>query len=117
MSCIWIGLINALKLKITANDLLLYLQKNNKETKNVLWNGQCLTTKEHKESISRIKSINSVNEEYDCSACDPLLLLIAELYNVSIIHNYNNSIIKYENIDYPNKYIIVYSNFFHFWSS
>src|SRR4051794_37603465 len=90
MTCVWDGLIKALKLNCQPKDLLKKVKKHNIKTKNVLWNNQPLTKQNYKENIKRIKAIKKkeINDGrgYDCSSCDPLLFLIAQLFKISIVH-------------------------------
>ncbi len=73
------------------------LKKNNKYTTNVLCNDIELTKKQYEENFERINKIKKINNGYDCSSCDPLLLLICEIYEVNIIHHFNGITIKYLN--------------------
>jgi hypothetical protein len=116
MTCVWTGIINALKLKFTPLELLKHVQDHNIKTNDILWNGQILTDRMYEENIEWIKSIdpNNINHGYDCSTCDPLLFLIAQLYNVSIKHNYNNTMIHYLNKNYQNNIINFISDRGHF---
>ncbi|AYV78317.1 MAG: hypothetical protein Edafosvirus9_31 [Edafosvirus sp.] len=118
MSCVWNGIISALKLNMRPLDLLQLVQEKNIETVDVVWNNQELTKQNYTENMERIKSISprEISCGYDCSSCDPLLLLIAQIFNVSIIHNYNNVIINYTNKKYPYNKINVASNNNHFWN-
>lgn len=126
MSCIWEGLIKALRLKkiktidkqnvlITPNILLNILQKENRDTPDMRWNGQILNEQLQNDNMQHISSLDhDTKNGYLCSTCDPLLLLIGQIYNVSIEHKYINTIIFYENIT-SNKKICVKSNKSHFW--
>jgi hypothetical protein len=117
MTCVWDGLISALKLRFRPAELAEFVKEHNIPTKNVLWNGKPLTDKQYQEHIDRIKEIDVkvIHQGYDCSSFDPLLFLISELFETCIIHNYMKSQIIYYNIKHPNKQIIVHSNNRHFW--
>lgn len=116
MTCVWNGLINALSLNMKAKDLLKHVQENNIKTSDITWNGEVLTEKNYTENIEWIKCIKEteIYHGYDCSTCDPLLFLIAQIYNVSIHHNYNGIMIKYINKKYADKVINVMSTRGHF---
>lgn len=64
----------------------------------VLWNGEQLTKQQLKENMEHITSfdIKSIHRGYDCSCCDPFLILISKLFEVNIYHTYNGVLIKYE---------------------
>lgn len=117
MTCVWDGLIKALKLKYRPIDLMNHVKTNNRETKNVVWNDIELTEKQYTENMERIKELNpaTIGHGYDCSSFDPLLFLIAELYDTTIVHNYIRTQITYKNKKFPDKKIIVHSNERHFW--
>jgi len=116
MTCVWTGLINALKLTIRPHELLKHVQENNQETEDITWNGEEITKKMKTENVEWIKSIkeSEICHGYDCSVCDPLLFLVAQLYNTSIYHNYNGTMIKYINKKFPNAIINVTSDRRHF---
>lgn len=111
MSCVYDRIIKELKLKKTTPDKLLkYLQKNNKLTTNVLWQYEELSTKQLQENYNRIKEISNTDQGYDCSTCDPLLLLICELYCVSITHTFSDSMVVYTNINANSKKRLIISS-------
>lgn len=98
MSCVYDSLIKKLKLKKTnPTSLVEYLKENNTETIDTTWNGNFLTEQEMKDNKERISNIKGTNKGYDCSTCDPLLLLVCQIYDVSIYHNFNGTEISYEN--------------------
>ena len=59
-----------------------------------------ITSKSMNENREHILSFDSttINRGYDCSTCDPFLLLISELFEVDISHDYNGNIISYKSI-------------------
>lgn len=101
MTCVWDGLIKKLKLKSTPASLMTKMQLSNKITENVMVNGVELTDKQKEENYQWIKNLShkSINKGtgYNCSTCDPLLILVAELYNVTIVHQYCSYKIVYTN--------------------
>ena len=59
---------------------------------------------------------NTVNDGYYCSTFEPILFLLVEYLNITIIHDYNKNIIKYSHKK-NNRYTIhIYSNHNHCWS-
>ena len=102
MSCFWIGLINAIdiesfqKLGYTKKDrpspgeFIQLLKSHVVRTSQVKWNGNSLSAKELDENFEHVKSLNihSVNQGYDCSSCDPILLLVFQILRRNIEHNY-----------------------------
>jgi len=115
MTCVWDAIIKKLNLKTTPEGLLQKIKNKNIKTIDILWNGQELSDQTMEENIERIKSIKKIKDGYDCSACDPLLLLIAQLYNRTIIHKYRGVTIKYTNKNNPKKILEFTSNTEHFW--
>lgn len=47
--------------------------------------------------IKLIKIEDFRSNGYDCSSCDPLLLLVSQLFVVNIVHNFNGANIEYMN--------------------
>lgn len=94
--------------------MLCHLKQNNTLTRNVLWNGNVLDDQELQEHYTRIENTEISRYGYECSSCDPLLCLVAQLYNVNIIHNFNGTRIKYTNINHT-KTLKFKSNKIHFW--
>lgn len=89
-------------------------------TKNVKWNNSKLTEQQLEENLLAIRNYNidNINDGYDCSICDPFLLLVCELFKVDIIHNFigNDLIYEYDVKQNTNKKIIKFaSNHGHFW--
>lgn len=140
MTCFWDGITTALlKQQIIPNNsprnahsLIKYLKENNKKTINVTWNDEKLTQKQLQENYDHINEIKSetINHGYDCSTFDPFLFLIAEHFQVDIIHKYCNSPIKYtyiptvdckiiydKQISKVKKTLTVASNRSHFWAT
>ena len=133
MTCFWQGIINALKDKIlllhnsavsnklkslTPQQTILILKKYSTPTIDVLWNDQPLSNKQYDENMQRIETlnINTINQGYDCSTCEPFLLLISQLFCVNIEHDYNGSLVTYTNIQNKDNYLIKFkSNKGHFW--
>ncbi len=126
MSCFWDSLVQSIsqqdKTQFFNNDLTLQnfvntLKNNNILTHNVICNDQSLSEqflKENKEAINTY-DIKTIYNGYDCSTCDPFLLLLSEFLNIEIQHNYNNTLIIYKNT-INNKYIIkIQSNNNHCW--
>lgn len=130
MSCFWDGNLKALKKKTNylqkhnikspnnfrAKQFAKYLQDNSVKTCDVLCNEQKLTREQIKENMEWIKSYNvqNVKQGYDCSTCDPFLLLISQLFRVNIEHDYDGTLIKYQNVNNDAETIYVSSNKKHF---
>lgn len=98
MSCVWDSITTGLKLirsdHISIQELHKFIKDNNKKTPNVKINGFILTEKEMAENMEHIKSINDIHNGYWCSTSDPLLCLVAELYNINIVHMYGSTILN-----------------------
>lgn len=121
MSCFWDTLIN----KINKNDIHNALKinninpttfakeliKKNKLINTILVNNKEITNNQQKENYKHINfyDIETINNGYDCSTFDPFLILIADLFSITINNNYNNNIIIYKPIAYS-RYNIKISN-------
>jgi len=114
MSCFWDSLLQKINKGDLQNkninnpqDLVEYLQKNNVITDNVLWNDESLSTKQMEENKEHISDYDkaTMGQGYLCSTCDPFLLLICELFEITIKNNYNGTQITYKN-KIKNNYII-----------
>ena len=118
MSCFWDAVLNKLKIedftkfnysgKPGPKEFADLLKKHNKITDNVLWNSQLLTKKQCDENYEHIQDYQSsqVTQGYDCSICDPFLILICELFIININHIYLGN-----KIDYTNKKNVFNNNY------
>ena len=115
MTCFWDGLRQGLKLNNSNKDFITYLQSNNKKVDTILWNNESLTKQQIDENYQHIKDFDMryICNGYDCSICDPFLILITELYQVNINHNFNGYIMTYSKSNNTTT-IYVSSNLEHF---
>ena len=134
MSCFWKGILNGIDLdhfrtifpqykkdwKPRPTDFVYLLKDNVKPTYNVKCNGKALTDNEIKENIEWIKNIDPtrISDGYYCSTCDPVLLLISEIFKMDIIHHYKENTIIYSYNGYRqiDKTLKVGSDDRHFWA-
>ena len=134
MTCFWRGIIAEIdsesfknifgytkSLKTSPEEFINLLKSQAVLTSQVKWNGSFLTHKEMKENFEHIKSLDTrlINQGYDCSSCDPVLLLICQLSKRNIEHNYlQKYLIKYQHanptIEQP---LCFASNQGHFWNT
>ena len=108
MTCFWDGILQSLsnddfqfafKTNKSNNKILISLLKdNNKKTTRVMWNKKKLTEKQMDDNYEHVQNFNieSIYGGYLCSSCDPFLLLVSEVFNVNIDHDYCGNGIKYE---------------------
>jgi hypothetical protein len=131
MTCFWNGIISALSVdrmklvlkhsknvKPTPSEFVQLLKNQNTMTPDVSWNGNTLKKQELDENYEMIKTFDnkSISRGYDCSSCEPFLLLVAELFKISINHNYNKTMIRYVNKTNTSKQQLNFaSNKGHFW--
>ena len=125
MTCYWDGLLRSLDQEdltllnsnknINNIDFILLLKKNNKLCENVKWQNNFLSKKLLEENYEMIKDFNenNINQGYDCSSCDPFMILLCELFKININYDYNGNNIQYM-IDNSRKTIKYSSNQSHF---
>ena len=113
MACFWISLTKLIlhpklaikreKFNLNNNlqpiNVIKFLKEKNMLTPNTLWEGFCLTEKQQQENIEHIKEydIKDINLGYLCSVCDPFIILITELFEITIKHTYLQKKITYSN--------------------
>ena len=116
MTCFWQGLIKALSVNTTPALLIKHLQDNNQVVKDVLWQTKELSYNERYQHYVAVKNYDAStkNNGYLCSSCDSFLLLVAELFRITIVHDFNNTKIAYEHKN-PVKKVQVSSDTGHFW--
>ena len=116
MTCFWDGIRNGLNINKSNLEFILYLKSNNTKDLHIICNDCNLIEKQLDENFQHINEYNenNINNGYDCSSCDPFLILICHIYNININHNYNGFLIKYIN-NYDYKTILFQSNSNHFW--
>ncbi len=105
MTCFWKGILNGLNKYIfsynlktqTPRDLIYILKKYATVTTNVTCNGEYPKHNQLKENLKSIHEldINKIYDGYQCSAFDPYLFLVSQLFIVNIEHNLNNTKIRY----------------------
>lgn len=120
MTCFWVGILSSLSLETTntyITTFIKYLKQHNKKTNIILWNDQFLSDKELDENFQAISNLNEndIHNGYLCSTFEPVLFLVADLFNTCIHHNYNGNNIIYLNPDYKNIIKYYQSDQGHFW--
>jgi len=127
MTCFWDGILSSLDnhdlklIDISEKPPILQfintLKNKNTKTNHILWNNNQITSKQLIENFTHVKdfSTSNINNGYLCSTFEPFLFLIAQLFSIDIIHNYNGNIIKYTNIEKSRKTVKYKSNTGHFW--
>ena len=127
MTCFWDGILRSLEQtdfqftigqhkKLSKKEFISWLKRNNRPPVNIRWNNQQLTNQEMKEHVQTINcyNIHNISHGHLCGSCDPFLLLIAELFCVSIKHSYLNKSMTYTNIKNSRKTLHFVSNWNHF---
>lgn len=110
MSCFWKSILKNLdindfkKLKIyhkpKCKDFIVFLKNNIIKITNVKWNGESLSEQFINDAMQHVKNfdVKQINKGYECSSCDPVLILISELFTINVSHTFNNhTIINYTN--------------------
>ena len=108
MSCFWDAILNKIKIedfqkifnhsdKPNPENFAKMIIEKNMKTENVLWNSQILKEKQLQENYEHIQEFDTsrVSQGYDCSICDPFLLIICELFTINIQHVYLGNTIEY----------------------
>lgn len=116
MTCFWDSIRGALDLRLTASQFVSDLQSRNVRTSNVKWNGYSLTDRHCEENIAAIACLDpaTLHDGYLCSGFDPVLFLVAELYQVTIHHSNDGTNIVYAH-DNPRDAIYLTNNSGHMW--
>ena len=116
MTCFWDALRSKLNISTDNKTFIIHLKNNNKKDIDVMWNDTSLSDKQRDENFEHIQNFNenAISDGYDCSTCDPFLLLICELYNISICHTYLGNALKYYKNNSPGV-IHFASDRGHFW--
>lgn len=117
MTCFWDALRNKLKINDSNETFIKNLKTKNNKNKNILWNNTIMSDKQLEENYLHIDEFNEkkINDGYDCSTCDPFLILVCDIYNLSINHNFIGVIINYKNNAKSEKILNFQSNNNHFW--
>ena len=76
-----------------ARALISLLQHLNRRTTSVVWNGTILQDREHTAHSAHVRDFEADTRTYDrrldgyqCSACDPFLFLVAEIFRINVEH-------------------------------
>jgi len=120
MTCFWKGIITALginKIKKVLDykarhskiaqpaKFIQALKEKNVETNDVLWEGNELSDILIKQNYHDIANfdIDKIKMGYDCSSCDPFLLLICQIFEINIQFNVDGVVVDYTNKKVKNK--------------
>lgn len=124
MTCVWNALISSIKcedfhnklgykegIKPNPHEFVKLLRDNSINTNNILWNNEELSKQQLDENFISVNQldINSINDGYLCSVCDPFIFLVCELFEISIEHNYNGNLMIYKNIK-NNRYTLKFKS-------
>jgi hypothetical protein len=127
MTCFWDGIMKSLNesdkiLLNIKNDNNIYnlidsLKNKNIDTVNIHWQHYKLIKSQLIENKEHIKSYNKSEAPsgYLCSTCDPFLILLSEILEKNIIHDYLGNNITYTNTKNKNGTIFYKSDKGHFW--
>jgi hypothetical protein len=108
MTCFWRGLIRQLtvddfnrafkiKHKPDYKEFVKLLIRFNTKPINVKHNGVALSEQQIDEALQHIATLDvkKLGKGYLCSSCDPVIMLVAQLFTLSINHDYNGFVQKY----------------------
>lgn len=128
MTCYWDSLYSQLNLddyKFIGEEkpsniegLIRLLKNKNKYIDNVTWQKEYLSHNEKKEHFMAVNiyDIKGIRNGHLTSICDSFLLLVCEIFSISVEHRFLNIPIKYENLKKSRKLIKFTSNKGHFQS-
>jgi hypothetical protein len=126
MTCFWDSIYSHLSLEdykfigvgkpSNVTHLINLLKSKNKRINNVTWQKSYLSSNEKNEHSTAIQvyNIDGIKNGHLTSVCDSFLLLICELFCISISHNFMNTSIQYENLKKSRKILRFTSNSGHF---
>ena len=129
MTCFWDGIMQSLDdneksllgldNKNSIYSLIDSLKQKNRETNNVLWQNSKFRKSQIIENMEHIRLYdkNTASNGYWCSSCDPFLILICEILEKEIIHDYLGNRVIYKNTKNSKGEINYKSNKGHFWFS
>ena len=127
MSCFWDGLINSISTKEFKKHnftkvpkvihFIQFLMQNNKLVDSVTWNDEYISEQCQQENYDWINNykLHQYHNGTECSTCNPFIILFCDIFEVSVLHKYICSIIKYTNIKKSIRTIHFVSNSGHFW--
>ena len=101
MTCVWDGIITALRAfglrPMSAQTFAEKIKARNRVVENVRVNGRDLSPSERIENYMAIRGLNpaTTGDGYDCSTSDPLLILVASVFMLDIHHDYAGVKIMY----------------------
>lgn len=126
MTCFWDGIMSALNTDdfkgmckssfANQKEFVTWIKEHNELTNSVKWNGTPLKDKEYEDNYIHIDNFDptSIYNGYDCSTSEPFLYLVASLFRVNIIHDYNGILINYT-VPTPTRTLRFKSDTRHFW--
>jgi hypothetical protein len=96
--------------------LVRLMKSKNKHINNVTWQNSYLSHDEKKEHFTAIDvyNIKGIYKGHLTSVCDSFLLLLCEVFCISVNHTFLNTNIKYENVKKSRKTLRFSSNRGHF---
>jgi len=96
--------------------LVRLMKSKNKNINNVTWQNSYLSHDEKKEHFTAIDvyNIKGIYKGHLTSVCDSFLLLLCEVFCISVNHTFLNTNIKYENVKKSRKTLRFSSNRGHF---
>ena len=99
MTCVFKALIRGLGLCMSPAHFVQKVQDENRLTPTITWNKQSLTQQQQEENFDSVAALDLrlLRQGYDTSSCDPLLFLVAELFEVNIHHEFQGIVFLYEN--------------------
>lgn len=126
MTCFWKGLLDCLRRDDFAllqcdkpsseQEFVRILQHCNRKAEHVTWQDIHNSDQFLHECMEAVQTLdrNTIYQGYWCSTCDPFLLLVSEVFQITIEHSYCGHLIVYKYSPGARKTIRVRSNRGHF---
>jgi hypothetical protein len=104
MTCFWDSLLHGIprdffedRIQHHPTSLVMYLKARNRKTDQIKICGLLLSDQRKEENYEAIKAFdqNSIRNGYLCSAEDPFLFLVAEVFQINIYHTFLGKMFDY----------------------
>ncbi len=98
MTCFWDGILWSLhptdlnvvlgfglQTRPPITDFVTALAQHASMTPNVTWKGASISEREQIENLAHVQNLQLSLDGYDCAACEPVMVLVCELFRVELV--------------------------------